>query len=166
MKIGQDTLEHTIDWPASCQREGRRAEVRGMIQRAAQNWANYDVDKGTALMELMRSRGAAWVPTLAIAERVVQIGGHDGRAVDYDDLLACGGTGGILVKEATKGITPLTAEGLVTCAEQPLLAAQSSQDDEQVRLWCDLDDDAAWTTMQRWWRAWRTNPENCLTVSR
>lgn len=77
--IGLDTVEHIVDVPRSCLPEGMD-QPKGMplIDQVAFLWKNAEDARCRSLMELFRKHDTGWVPTLAVTEKITEVGTHDG----------------------------------------------------------------------------------------
>lgn len=79
--IGMRSIEHNTGIPWSCLVEGIEIpEFESRFDEIAWYWGHVDDAKGRALMQTFREQGTAWVPTLVVSERIIVLGGHDGKA--------------------------------------------------------------------------------------
>jgi len=76
--LGQATIEHAIDIPYSCLREGATEPEDGdFFDKVSWGWENFDPAKGDELLELFLEHGTGWVPTLVVQDAIARVG-HDG----------------------------------------------------------------------------------------
>jgi len=77
-QLGQTTIEHTIDIPHSCLRDGAvEPAYEDFYEKVTWGWQHFDPAKGDALLEQFRRSGTGWVPTLVVTDALARVG-HDG----------------------------------------------------------------------------------------
>ena len=81
-ELGMHCIEHAISLAWSCLREGIEIPKFALGQRFDEigwYWAHVDETKCEALLRRFVEHGTAWVPTLVVIERIVELGAHDER---------------------------------------------------------------------------------------
>jgi hypothetical protein len=69
--LGQATIEHAIDFPRSCLRDGAvEPEHADFADKVTWGWRHFDPEKGGALLRLFLEHGIGWVPTLVVQDAI------------------------------------------------------------------------------------------------
>jgi hypothetical protein len=80
--LGQDTLEHIVDFPLSSLADGALLDQSSSLgARIGWLWDHVDEQRADALLETFVRQGTGWVPTLVVIEQMLNVGGHDGSSL-------------------------------------------------------------------------------------
>ncbi len=87
-ELGQATIEHTIDIPYSCLREGTEEPAyEDFYDKVTWGWKHFDEAKGEVLLQAFREHGTGWVPTLVVTDAIARVG-HDGATPPDEETVA------------------------------------------------------------------------------
>ncbi len=81
--IGLATVEHVLGIGYSCLPDGVSppSELGSGLAAAAWYWDQLDERKCAELLETFKTNRTGWVPTLVVLERILELGGHDGKPI-------------------------------------------------------------------------------------
>lgn len=76
-RLGVASIEHHTELAMSCLIDDAGDPPEGMLARSAWAWTHRDPARCEALVASLVERGTAWVPTLVVAEQILERGGHE-----------------------------------------------------------------------------------------
>lgn len=86
-EIGMQCIEHFTGIPHSCTRADiDEPEFESRFEEIGWRWANLDEAAADALIDTLVQNRTAWVPTLVVGRRIVEIGAHDDSQLSDESI--------------------------------------------------------------------------------